>query len=65
MKETDNDDQRRAWVLKLRLSAQGVQAFETRAVNIDLQGIPTPDPTRATPCWRRGEAGTRRCTPTD
>jgi poly-gamma-glutamate synthesis protein (capsule biosynthesis protein) len=65
MKETDNDDQRRAWVLKLRLSAQGVQAFETRAVNIDLQGIPTPDPTRATPCWRRGEAGTRLCTPTD
>ena len=65
MKETDNDDQRLAWVLKLRLSAQGVQAFETRAVNIDLQGIPTPDPTRATPCWRRGEAGTRLCTPTD
>ena len=65
MKETDNDDQRRAWVLKLRLSAQGVQAFETRAVSIDLQGIPTPDPTRATPCWRRGEAGTRLCTPTD
>jgi poly-gamma-glutamate synthesis protein (capsule biosynthesis protein) len=65
MKETDNDDQRRAWVLKLRLSAQGVQAFETRAVNIDLQGIPTPDPTRATPCWRRGEADTRLCTPTD
>jgi len=53
MKETDNDNQRRAWVLRLRLDKQGVQAFDTRAVQIDMQGIPTPDMTRTTPCWNR------------
>jgi hypothetical protein len=61
MKETDNDNQRRAWVLRLRLDQQGVRSFDTRAVQIDMQGIPTPDLTRATPCWSRGETGTRGC----
>ncbi len=61
MKETDNDQQRRAWVLRLQLDKQGVQAFDTRAVQIDLQGIPTPDMARATPCWQRGQAAPGLC----
>lgn len=65
MKETDNDNQRRAWVLRLRLDKHGVQAFDTRAVQIDLQGIPTPDMARATPCWNRGQGTPGLCTPTD
>lgn len=65
MKETDNDNQRRAWILRLRLDQQGVQAFDTRAVQIDMQGIPTPDMSRATPCWNRGQATPSLCTPAD
>lgn len=65
MKETDNDNQRRAWVLRLRLDQQGVQAFDTRAVQIDMQGIPTPDMARATPCWNRGQTTPGLCTPAD
>lgn len=61
MKETDNDHQRRAWVLRLRLDRQGVQAFDTRAVQIDMDGIPRPDLTRATPCWTRGDAAHGAC----
>ena len=34
MKETDNDQQRRAWVLRLRLDRQGVQGFDTQPVQI-------------------------------
>ncbi len=61
MKETDNDQQRRAWVLRLRLDREGVQAFDTRAVQIDMDGIPRPDMTQATPCWARGDSSAGRC----
>ena len=62
MKETDNDQQRRAWVLRLRLDRQGVQGFDTQPVQIDMQGIPTPGPQQATPCWERGQAAPGLCT---
>ena len=65
MKETDNDAQRRAWVLRLTLDPQGVQAFDTQAVRIDMRGIPSPVPKQATPCWRRGDATPGLCTPAD
>jgi poly-gamma-glutamate capsule biosynthesis protein CapA/YwtB (metallophosphatase superfamily) len=65
MKETDNDAQRRAWVLRLRLDKQGVQAFDTRAVRIDMRGIPSPAPKQATPCWRRGDATPGVCAAAD
>ncbi|APW46534.1 hypothetical protein RA876_09295 [Rhodoferax antarcticus] len=61
MKETDNDKQRVGWVLRLQLDAAGVQAFDTRVARIDLQGIPTPDTTTASPCWTRGDTETRTC----
>jgi poly-gamma-glutamate synthesis protein (capsule biosynthesis protein) len=63
MKETDNDNQRRAWVLRLQLDAQGVRAMDTLGVKIDMQGIPSPDRSAPTPCWTRGEVSTRWCQP--
>ncbi len=61
MKETDNANQRVGWVLRLRLDAAGVQAFDTRVARIDLQGIPTPDPSTASPCWQRGDSAVGQC----
>ncbi|OYQ43101.1 poly-gamma-glutamate biosynthesis protein [Rhodoferax sp. TH121] len=61
MKETDNANQRVGWVLRLRLDAAGVQAFDTRVARIDMQGIPTPDVNTASPCWQRGDAAVRQC----
>ncbi len=55
MKETDNDAQRVGWVLRLRLDARGVQAFDTRIARIDLRGIPQPDTRSLSPCWQRGD----------
>ena len=61
MKETDNANQRVGWVLRLRLDAAGVQAFDTRVARIDMQGIPTPDPSTPSPCWQRGDAAVGQC----
>ncbi|MES3010648.1 MAG: CapA family protein [Pseudomonadota bacterium] len=61
MKETDNDRQRVGWVLRLRLDAQGVQAFDTRVARIDLRGIPRPDLSVPSPCWQRGDAQVGQC----
>ncbi|MEO5661032.1 MAG: CapA family protein [Polaromonas sp.] len=61
MKETDNANQRRGWVLRLRLDKHGVSSFDTVAAQISLDGIPQRDRQAASPCWRRGEAGVRLC----
>jgi poly-gamma-glutamate synthesis protein (capsule biosynthesis protein) len=61
MKETDNDNQRRGWVLRLQLDASGVRAFDTRVARIDMEGLPTPDTSTASPCWRRGDASVGQC----
>jgi len=61
MKETDNDRQRTGWVLRLRLDARGVQAFDTRVARIDMEGIPRPDLAAPSPCWQRGDAHVRQC----
>jgi len=63
MKETDNEAQRQAWVLRLQLDKQGVQAFDTHVVRIDMRGIPTPDPRTASPCWKRGQTQVDQCLP--
>jgi poly-gamma-glutamate capsule biosynthesis protein CapA/YwtB (metallophosphatase superfamily) len=65
MKETDNDRQRLGWVLRLRLDAQGVQAFDTRVARIDMEGIPLPDAAASSPCWSRGDAAVRLCSNQD
>jgi len=65
MKETDNPNQRRGWVLRLRLDAQGVKSFDTVNVQIDLEGIPQRSREAASPCGRRGDADVGLCRPAD
>ena len=59
MKETDNDHQRKAWLLKLNIDRKGVQGLDTEGVQIDVDGIPSPAWQMVTPCWRRGDARVR------
>ena len=61
MKETDNPNQRRGWVLRLQLDKQGVSSFDTVVAQIDLEGIPQPNRDAASPCWRRGDMSVRLC----
>ena len=63
MQETDNADQRRGWVLRLQLDHSGVRSFDTRALRINLKGIPRRDTTAATPCWQRGQSAVSQCKP--
>jgi poly-gamma-glutamate capsule biosynthesis protein CapA/YwtB (metallophosphatase superfamily) len=63
MKETDNAEQRRGWVLRLQLDAQGVSRFDTIPVQIDMEGIPQRQRHTASPCWQRGDTDARLCTP--
>jgi len=61
MKETDNANQRRGWVLRLQLDKQGVRAFDTRVAQISMDGIPQLDRQATSPCWRRGQADVGQC----
>lgn len=61
MKETDNDLQRRGWVLRLELDKQGVRAFDTRVAQIRMDGVPERDDRAASPCWQRGDAAVGQC----
>lgn len=65
MKETDNDNQRRGWLLRLQLDKLGAIGFDTRVAQIDLEGMPRADRASASPCWSRGETGVRQCTNPD
>lgn len=62
MKETDNANQRRGWVLELEIDKTGVQALRTHMASIDMDGIPSRDRTTTSPCWRRGQNGLQACT---
>lgn len=61
MKETDNDQQRRGWVLRLELDKQGVRAFHTRVTQIRMDGVPERDDRAASPCWQRGDQAVGQC----
>jgi poly-gamma-glutamate synthesis protein (capsule biosynthesis protein) len=61
MKETDNEFQRKGWVLKLYLDKHGVTRFETLPVKIDMEGLPTIDQEAISPCWSRGERVPQNC----
>jgi poly-gamma-glutamate synthesis protein (capsule biosynthesis protein) len=61
MKETDNANQRRGWVLQLQIDKAGVRALRTHVARIDMDGIPSRDRTAASPCWHRGEAAVGIC----
>lgn len=45
MKETDNEQQRQGWVLKLVLNKKGVQQLKIMPVQLDMAGLPTPSVT--------------------
>ena len=61
MKETDNEFQRQAWVLRMDFDRQGAQRLQTHAAPIGMDGIPQPDPATPSPCWERGQAMTQPC----
>ncbi|PUE61693.1 poly-gamma-glutamate biosynthesis protein [Limnohabitans sp. 2KL-17] len=61
MKETDNANQRRGWVLRLVLDKQGVRLLDTRVAQIRMDGIPERDDWAASPCWQRGDAAVGQC----
>src|SRR5574343_1689052 len=61
MKETDNDDQRQGWVLRMRLDRRGAAAFDTHVARIDMDGIPQHDAATPSPCWQRGDAQIGTC----
>ena len=61
MKETDNANQRRGWVLRLQIDRDGVRAFDTRVAAISMDGIPRLDRTAASPCWSRGHNSVAQC----
>jgi poly-gamma-glutamate synthesis protein (capsule biosynthesis protein) len=61
MKETDNDNQRQGWVLRLTLDKQGVRQFDTHVARIGMNGVPRRDPQAASPCWQRGDAAVGQC----
>ncbi len=61
MKETDNANQRRGWVLRLELDKRGVRAFDTRVAQIRMDGVPERDDHAASPCWQRGDAAVGQC----
>ncbi len=61
MKETDNANQRRGWVLRLELDKRGVRAFDTRVAQIRMDGVPERDDRAASPCWQRGDAAVGQC----
>lgn len=61
MKETDNDHQRRGWLLRLQLDKLGVSGFDTRVARINFDGIPRSDRDTASPCWGRGQIDVRQC----
>jgi poly-gamma-glutamate synthesis protein (capsule biosynthesis protein) len=61
MKETDNANQRRGWVLRLELDPQGVRLLDTRVAQIRMDGVPERDDRAASPCWERGDAAVGQC----
>ena len=61
MKETDNANQRRGWVLRLELDIEGVARMDTVEAHISMDGIPTPAPNATSPCWQRGQAAVQQC----
>ena len=63
MKETDNEHQRRGWLLKLFLDKKGVTRFETLPVRLDLQGLPSLDSDSSSPCWERHQSQMQTCPP--
>ena len=57
----EDEDNNTGWVVFVDVDRRGVVSVTTRVVKIDASGAPLPDPDRAGPCWRRGEAAMSPC----
>ena len=57
MKQTDDDRQRQAWVLRMTFDRAGASGFTTHPVRLDADGIPHPDPVQFAPSWQREPGG--------
>lgn len=53
--------QNTGWLLRLELDRQGVQAWRTRVVRLDREGLPRPHPRATALCWTRGDARPADC----
>lgn len=58
---TENDIERRGWLLRVELDERGVKRWATLLVRIDLEGNPTPDRAARTPCGRRERVRVEEC----
>lgn len=61
MKETDNVNQRKSWVLRLQIDNSGVTGFNTQPVRIGMDGIPVLAPGIESPCWRKPDTTVGSC----
>jgi poly-gamma-glutamate capsule biosynthesis protein CapA/YwtB (metallophosphatase superfamily) len=61
MKESDNEQQRLGWVLRLHIDKLGVAAFDTQVARLNMDGIPKPDLKSPSPCWTRGQDRLGQC----
>jgi poly-gamma-glutamate capsule biosynthesis protein CapA/YwtB (metallophosphatase superfamily) len=57
----DEPANRRGWVLEVVLDHAGVARFSTKAVELDDQGTPGPDPSQPAPCGVRGASQVAPC----
>jgi poly-gamma-glutamate capsule biosynthesis protein CapA/YwtB (metallophosphatase superfamily) len=61
MKETDNDQQRVGWVLRLNIEKTGVNGFDTHVARINQDGVPSYDKKTPSPCWTNTWPQERMC----
>ena len=61
----DNEPQTRGWIVRLEISASGVQAWDTRLAKISDDGIPSPVKDAMTPCWRGSGEAVQLCSNAD
>ena len=61
MKEVDNDNQKKGWVVKLDLDRSGVLQLGSKGVKINANGIPSIDHLLSGPCWSRGQEKALNC----
>lgn len=53
MDALDNEAQTKGWILRLELTKNGVQSWNTQVAKLNPQGIPAPVPDGKSPCWNK------------
>jgi poly-gamma-glutamate synthesis protein (capsule biosynthesis protein) len=57
----EEEDNVTGWALFANFDKKGVSSIMTRVVRMDANGSPAPEPSKAGPCWQRGEADMSVC----